>query len=451
VTASHSQAMMADGESSEVLQRRLAAFARLMFFAFVALRVAEFVLYRVYLDIWPDHYWTIFVIGASNVVLLAGAWFTIARVSMSRERLHAVDIGVMALCGGVFGAIAMLAANRPESAYTCLIYACFMVFTRTIVVPSTGSRTTIVCAIAMVPLVAAALFLAITTKEDVPGPAFFGGGLMYASVGVVVAATGSRVIYGLRRRVSSLAREELELGQYRLVRKLGEGAIGEVFVARHVLLRRPTAVKLLQPDRIGLHTLARCERAVQEMSHLRHHNTIAVYDYGRSPDGVFYFAMEYIEGVDLGTLLERYGVQSPARVIAIAIQLCAALHEAHERRFVHGNIKPSNVILSERGGLCDVAKLTDFGFASETATPADDLSAVGLLVATLVGDNAAAAAVAACFASSTTAKQLMHALRGLGHEWTSVQARTWWDDYRRARTLAPASVTLVELDRSSPV
>jgi serine/threonine-protein kinase len=419
----------------DLLQERLATFAKVMFGAFVMLRVLERVLYMSYKDIKPDHYWTIFAIGIASVVLLATAWGVLARVSLPRRALDAIDFGIMACCGAVFGATAMLAANRPESAYTCLVYACFMVFMRTIVVPSSGWRTLLVSAVAMTPLAIAACYLAITTKEDVPGPAFCGGGLMYVAVGVAVAATGSRVIYGLRQQVSSLAREDLDLGQYRLVRKLGDSATGEVFVARHALLRRPTAIKLLQPSRIGAEALHRYERAVQEMSLLRHHNTVEVYDYGRSLDGMFYIAMEYLDGIALDVLLERYGTQPPARAIAIVVQLCGALHEAHSRGFAHGNLHASNVILCERGGLCDVAKLTDFGFASDTATPADDLLVLATLTASLVGDRPGAREIADCFAHATSAKQLAAALRRLGPDWPAADARAWWADHRR--TSAP--------------
>lgn len=427
------------------LQQRLTTFAKLMCCAFLVLRVAEFVLYRVYLEIWPNHYWTIFAIGSASLALLAAAWGVLARVELSRRALGAIDLGLMALCGAVFGAIAMLASNRPESAYTCLVYASFMVFTRTIVVPSSGRRTAIVSAIAMVPLAIAAGYLALTTKEDVPGPAFFGGGLAYTSVGVAIAATGSRVIYGLRRRVKSLVPDELELGQYKLVRKLGEGATGEVYVARHALLRRPTAVKVIEPGRVGVEALARCERAVQEMSHLCHHSSVAVYDYGHAFDGVFYFAMEYLEGISLEALVERYGAQPPARVISILIQLCGALHEAHARGFAHGNIRSSNVIVCERGGLSDVAKLTDYGFASAAATPADDLKALGKLAAKLAGDGP----ISACCASASSAKQLAASLGALGPAWSAADARAWWADYRRtsAPFLATPGTLAVDLGR----
>jgi hypothetical protein len=438
-----------DPLASAFLQQRLATFARRMFFAFLVLRVAEFALYRAYDEIWPNHYWTIFAIGAASVGVLGIAWLALVRLALTRRALVVIDLCLTACCGGVFGAIAILASNRPESAYTCLVYAGFVVLTRTIVVPSSGLRTVIVAGIAMLPLAIAALVLAIEVNEDVPGVTFFGGGLAYTGVAVALAATGSRVIYGLRARMASLAVDELELGQYRLVRKLGEGATGEVFAARHALLRRPTAVKLIQPSRVGVSTLARCELAVQQMSRLRHHNTVAVFDYGRSLDGVFYLAMEYLDGIALDVLVDRYGPQPPGRAIAIVVQLCGALHEAHQLALAHGNLKLSNVILCERGGLCDVAKLTDFGFGDAGATAADDLRALGVLARSLVGDHPVTSSLADCFAAATSAKGLASALRGLAYSWPAGDSRSWWAEYRRASApFLPVATTLpVDLAR----
>jgi serine/threonine-protein kinase len=412
------------------VRQRLAVFAKVMLGAFLVLRLCEFLLYRLYLGILPNHYGTIVAIGGVNLVLLASAWTVLARRPLPARALATVDLALMAACGTMFGLTGIFASNRPESAYTCLIYACFMVFMRTIVVPSSARRTLVVTSIAMFPLVAAALYLAILDEQDIPGRSFFAGATMYAVVAVAVAGTGSRVIYGLRREAARLSSAGLELGKYTLVRKLGDGPTGEVFVARHLLLRRPTAIKLVQPSR-GARVLARCERAVQEMSQLRHHNTAAVYDYGRSPDGAFYVAMEYLEGIPLDVLLERYRTQPTGRVIAILTQLCAALHEAHQRGFAHGNIKPANVIVCERAGLYDVAKLTDFGLA-DPVTPADDLSALRVLAASLLADSAL---VLAAMTSATTARELASALRAVDDgSWTSASARAWWAEHRRTST-----------------
>ena len=155
------------------------------------------------------------------------------------------------------------------------------------------------------------------------------------------------MIYGLRRQV----RDALQLGQYTLDEKIGEGGMGVVYRARHAMLRRPTAIKLLhaRPRRRG--DLERFEREVQHMSQLTHPNTVAVYDYGRTPDGVFYYAMEYLDGIDLEKLV---GVDGPAAARPRRARSSSRCAARSPRRTTHGlihrDIKPANIILCERGG-----------------------------------------------------------------------------------------------------
>jgi eukaryotic-like serine/threonine-protein kinase len=183
-----------------------------------------------------------------------------------------------------------------------------------------------------------------------------------------LTVAASRVIYGLRKQVGNIR----ALGQYHLEAEIGAGGMGIVYRAHHALLRRETAVKLLPPDRAGEATLQRFEREVKLTARLRHPNTVTVYDYGRTPEGIFYYAMELLDGATLEQVVQKTGPMPVGRVVHVLLQAAGALAEAHELGLIHRDIKPANIMLCNQGGQMDVAKVLDFGLVKELrgASPA---------------------------------------------------------------------------------
>jgi serine/threonine-protein kinase len=194
-------------------------------------------------------------------------------------------------------------------------------------------------------------------------------------MGIWLALALAIAVYG-SYRIELLRQEAFEarrLGQYQLGRRLGAGGMGEVYLAEHVLLRRPCAIKLIRPERAGdPKHLLRFEREVRTTATLTHANTVQVFDYGHAEDGTFYYVMEYLPGLTLGELVKQHGPLPPGRAIHLLRQLCGALGEAHAVGLIHRDIKPGNVIVCQRGGVDDTAKLLDFGLVLRPAGGPDD-------------------------------------------------------------------------------
>jgi serine/threonine protein kinase len=190
------------------------------------------------------------------------------------------------------------------------------------------------------------------------------------------------VVARLQRTARRSALEARRLGQYLLDEKIGAGGMGVVYRGHHAMLRRPTAIKLLSAEKTTEAAVRRFEREVRLTCQLNHPNTIAIYDYGRTPEGVFYYAMELLEGMTLQALVERFGTQDEGRVIFILEQVCGSLTEAHEAGLVHRDIKPANIMLNRRGGLADFVKVLDFGLVRSSDDHQMTLTAAGGLTGT---------------------------------------------------------------------
>jgi eukaryotic-like serine/threonine-protein kinase len=341
-------------EGRAFLQQRLALFGKSAFFIFAGVSVFGLLVILAssikpweLIDVPPFHAIPILGVGL--------AWLYCRRGRRSLRSLALLDaaITIMVGLGLALLVIIMPAALLPGVQATFILTQLLIV--RAILVPSDWRRTLHISATAALAPALVILVIGVPVATIARLWAYFLPA--WCAIAVVVASWTSHVIYRLRRRVVEARR----LGQYTLEDQIGEGGMGIVFRARHALLRRPTVVKLLPLEKAGEANLARFEREVQLTSQLSSPNTVAIYDFGRTLDGVFYYAMEYLDGLDLEQLVEQSGAQPIPRVLHILAQVCAALAEAHDAGLVHRDIKPGNVMLCRHGGGLDVVKVLDFG------------------------------------------------------------------------------------------
>jgi serine/threonine protein kinase len=205
------------------------------------------------------------------------------------------------------------------------------------------------------------------------GPEFLFFSLIFPYLIVLLMAyVASRVVYGLGAAV----REARELGSYRLVQRLGQGGMGEVWRAQHLMLARPAAIKLIRPEVLGGKDggsrpmlLRRFEREAQATAQMRSAHTMELYDFGVADDGTFYYVMELLDGFDLDELVERFGAVPPERAVHFLRQMCSSLGEAHEAGLIHRDVKPANVYACRYGRDVDFVKVLDFGLVKHGRIP----------------------------------------------------------------------------------
>jgi eukaryotic-like serine/threonine-protein kinase len=327
------------------------------------------------------------LITAGAIVLTGALWWLCRRGKRSIRFCRTVDGGgllVLAIVGVFLTRYLLAAFVREHSVVTVegalmadgyiamidLFPTAMFLAIRAALIPSSPRRTITVTAMVGAPKI---LLACVVVPAAGGGLAWRGANsgafpwlpstsIMMWTIATITCAVISRIIYGLRAEV----REARRFGQYVLERKIGEGAMGVVYRATHAMLRRPAAIKLLLKDCASESELARFEREVQLTSRLVHPNTISIFDYGRTAEGVFYYVMEYLDGLDLQSLVDQYGPLEPARAIHVLAQISGALAEAHALGLIHRDIKPANVVLTERPDEPDVVKVVDFGLVKSS-------------------------------------------------------------------------------------
>jgi len=297
-----------------------------------------------------------------------GVLWLLARLRpWSLAALGAFDVGSLLLAGVSLAGMAAQPDGMQLMAGLLAITVTMMA--RAVLIPSTALRTFCLSWLASAPLLVVTLLYHQTWHLPGFSRGFllvltFMNSFLWLVIATTLSTVTSRTIYGLRQQVKAAS----EIGQYTLEEKIGSGGMGEVWRARHRLLIRPAAVKLVSSRELGSTPgrdpelrIRRFEREARATAGLRSPHTVQLYDFGVTDDGTLYYVMELLDGMDLDTLVDRFGPLPPERAAYLLSQVCNSLAEAHQNGLVHRDIKPANIVVSRVGGSWDFVKVLDFG------------------------------------------------------------------------------------------
>ncbi len=324
--------------------------------------------------------WLPSVLSIGSALLVA---FLAGRPQLSSEAI--VRLGLVYQVVGSIG-IACAEYLQPPTGTTAmsplmgLSWVAVWMLSFTITVPSRPSSALVasLASASVVPIVAG-IATRLGYLPAVPLLEFFLHAVLPYLIVVVIAGVAAKLVYGLGIDL----KRALDLGSYQLEERLGSGGMGEVWRARHRLLARPAAVKLIRPEVFESAGAARqsalrkrFEREAQTTSLLQSPHTIALFDYGVTDDGAFYYAMELLDGFDLKTLVERFGPLPVERAVYLLVQACHSLAEAHASGLVHRDITPANIFVCRYGRDVDFVKVLDFGLVKPDTELTDQDAAV---------------------------------------------------------------------------
>ncbi|HEY6572472.1 MAG TPA: protein kinase [Candidatus Eisenbacteria bacterium] len=308
------------------------------------------------------------------VGLLVAALASSKRISW-RTKMHA---GLLFEVLGSYGVALSMYVGAERFASTPIVFfalspswvAIWMIVYSVVVPAPPGKALFAMLASASAPPVILGMSLQRAGLSHVFTPETFFFSSIFPNLICVVLAYGSaRIMVTLGADVSRAR----ELGSYRLIERLGQGGMGEVWRASHQLLAREAAIKFIRPESIaGISAEAsktvvrRFELEARATASLTSAHTIDLYDYGVSDDGAFYYIMELLEGLDCDRLVRRFGALPPSRAVHILTQICESLEEAHEKGLIHRDVKPANIYVCRSGVRCDFVKVLDFGLVAHT-------------------------------------------------------------------------------------
>jgi serine/threonine-protein kinase len=311
-------------------------------------------------------------IGA--VIASAGLWWIARSGRVSADRLYALGLLYEVAICFVMALRTFWEYYNDTGILPNLTWVPFVVILFPLIMPA-PPRLMLAAAIAAAGMQPLALFLLAHSGKVVADPAAYINTSFGGVIAVVFAYVGARVVYRLGREVA-VARQ---LGSYRLEQRLGQGGMGEVWRARHRMLARPAAIKLIRPAAganggavISKDAMSRFEREAQVIARLRSPHTVDLFDFGVADNGSFYYVMELLEGLDADTLVRRFGPLPAERTVFLLTQVCHSLSEAESCGLVHRDIKPANIFLCRYGEDCDFVKVLDFGLVKAFDESKDD-------------------------------------------------------------------------------
>jgi len=297
-----------------------------------------------------------------GAVAASGAlWWAARDRRVSPSRLHTLGLAYQILVCFVISISAVWQHYIDTGLLPNLTWVPVVVILFPLILPGRPRRMLAAAATAgaMSPL---ALLLLDATNRVAANPEDYFRASFNSALAVAFAFWGARIVYGLGRELA----EARQLGSYRLEKPLGRGGMGEVWLARHRLLARPAAIKIIKPSLAGNPEMQegarrRFEREAQAIAGLRSPHTVELFDFGVAHDGAFYYVMELLEGLDADKLVRRYGPLPAERVVHVLLQICHSLSEAESRGLVHRDVKPANIFLCRYGEDFDFVKVLDFG------------------------------------------------------------------------------------------
>jgi serine/threonine-protein kinase len=323
----------------------------------------------------PPHGWNLgHTLTVLFVAVSIGLFFVSRAGSVTAERL--LDLGLAYEVVGGFAIVLGTSAGMvwDERAHIFgLSWICVWIAGFPFIIPAEPRRAGVAAFVTALMAPAGFAVWHLLTGELMPGSRTWSGITIPPLLCAGIATIGSRIVYGMGRDLERAR----AMGAYRLEERLSQGGMGEIWRARHHMLARPAAIKLVRADAFRTDAarraaIARFEREAQMTASLSSLHTVRLYDFGVTDEGTFYYAMELLDGMDLERLVQAEGPLRPERAVHFLIQACRSLAEAHELGLVHRDIKPANLFVCRQGREYDVLKVVDFGLVRpDPSIPSD--------------------------------------------------------------------------------